>query len=304
MDYRTLQKRMEGVAVVHITPFAADGSIDFEGLRRNVRFLVENGIEIVVTNGNTAEFYSLTLEESRAALEAVVGEVGEKALVVAGIGYDAQTAAEMARHAERTGAHAVMVHNPVHPYMTAPGLKAYFDRIADAVGIGVIPYVRSPQIDIDVLAHVARKPNVVACKYAVNDLQLFGEVVAALPAEETGMAWLCGTAEAWAPFFYAIGARGFTSGLANLLPHMALEMLRALQRGDMRRAMELWHQIRPFEALRSRKNSGLNVSVVKAAMAMLGLPAGGVRPPIAPLSASEDEELRRLLVSWGVLKAA
>lgn len=304
MDYPSLRRQMQGVAVTHITPFDREGAVDLAALRRHVRFLVENGIKIVVTNGNTAEFYALTRDECRQALETVVAEVGSEAVVVAGIGHDPQTAAAMAREAERAGAHAVMVHHPVHPYPVAAGLKDYFDRIAEAVGIGVIPYVRQPVIDIDVLAHVARHANVVACKYAVNDLQLFGEVVTALPADEVGITWMCGTAEAWAPFFFAIGARGFTSGLANVAPSMALEMLSALQAGDAGRVMTLWHKIRPFEALRARKGSGLNVSVVKAAMEMVGMPAGGVRPPSAPLEPQEEAELRQILQRWGLLPAA
>lgn len=304
MDYQSLRRQMQGVAVTHITPFDREGGVDLAALRRHVRFLVAHGIQIIVTNGNTAEFYSLTRDECRRALDAVIEEVGSEAVVVAGIGHDPQTVVEMAREAERAGARAVMVHHPVHPYPVAAGLKEYFDRIAEAVRIGVIPYVRHPVIDIDVLAHVARHPNVIACKYAVNDLQLFGDVVTALPADEVGVTWMCGTAEGWAPFFFAIGARGFTSGLANLAPSMALEMLSALQAGDAAHAMALWHKIRPFEALRARKGSGLNVSVVKAAMEMLGMPAGGVRPPSAPLEPQEEAELRRLLQHWGMLPAA
>ncbi len=304
MDYHALRNRLEGVAVTHITPYTSDGKVDEIQLRRHVRFLVDNGIEILVTNGNTGEFYSLTLDEARRALEAVADEIGSDALLVAGVAHDPQTATSLANHAEGCGAAAVMVHNPVHPYMTAAGLKDYYDGIAESVSLGIIPYVRNGLIDIDVLTHIARHENVVACKYAVNDLQLFGDVVRALPTEESGVAWLCGTAEAWSPFFFAIGARGFTSGLANLAPQMPLEMLAALRGGESDRVMRLWQKIRPFEELRARKSSGLNVSVVKEGMEMLGMSAGGVRPPIAPLTGEERAELRRILQSWGLLAAA
>lgn len=304
MDFKELRARLEGVAVTHITPFAQDGKVDDVQLRHHVRFLVDHGIEILVTNGNTGEFYSLTLDECRHALEVVADEVGSDALLVAGIAHDPQTAVAMAQHAERTGAQAVMVHNPVHPYVVAAGLKDYYDRIAESVGIGIVPYVRNPLIDIDVLSHIARHENMVACKYAINDLQLFGDVVRAIPTDEAQVAWLCGTAEAWAPFYFSVGARGFTSGLANLIPTMPLNMLSALRENDSARVMQLWHEIRPFEALRARKNSGLNVSVVKEGMEMLDMPTGGVRAPIAPLSEEERAELRRILESWGVLAAA
>lgn len=304
MDPKELATRFESVAVIHTTPFGPDGAVDEDGLRRHVRFLVDNGVTTLVSNGNTGEFYSLTLQECYRVLEIVAEEVGSDVLLVAGIGHDPHTVVEMARHAQKTGAEAVMVHNPVHPYLMGEGLKAYFDRIAEAVAIGVIPYVRSAAMDIEVLTHIARHRNVVACKYAINDLQLFGDVVRALPTHQTGITWQCGTAEAWAPFFYTAGARGFTSGLANLAPEMSLDMLAALQRGDRERTMELWHAIRPFEAMRARHNSGLNVSVVKAAMEMVGLPSGGVRPPIAPLGPSERAELAAILEAWGILPEA
>jgi len=113
------------------------------------------------------------------------------------------------------------------------------------------------------------------------------------------LAWLCGIAELWAPFFWVGGARGFTSGLVNVRPALSLRMLQALRAGDHGGALDVWALIKPFEELRARGNNANNVPAVKAALAELGLCGAAVRPPISELSAPELAEVRAILQEWG-----
>ena len=111
-------------------------------------------------------------------------------------------------------------------------------------------------------------PNVVGVKYAVGDVVRFATLVDTFRAGD--LAWICGLAEPWAPFFWVAGATGFTSGLANVEPGLSLEMLRWLRDGDYDGAMGVWRSVKPFEELRARRNSANNVPVVKEALASWG----------------------------------
>jgi 4-hydroxy-tetrahydrodipicolinate synthase len=112
------------------------------------------------------------------------------------------------------------------------------------------------------------------------------------------LTWLAGAAELTAPAFWAVGARGFTSGLANVGPGLALAMLHALRAGDFGAAMKVWEAVRRFEELRLADASADNVSVVKEALAQLGLCRADVRPPSRPLPAGVREEISGILSDW------
>ncbi len=99
----------------------------------------------------------------------------------------------------------------------------------------------------------------------------------------------------WTPFFWLAGARGFTSGLVNVAAGLPLQMLASLQAGDLPAAQAVAARIRPFEAMRARDNGALNVSVIKEALAQLGLGARRVRPPIQELNPAQRAEVAAML---------
>ena len=98
----------------------------------------------------------------------------------------------------------------------------------------------------------------------------------------------------------ACGAQAFTSGLANVSPALALSMLDALRANDFGAAMKAWESVRRFEELRLADSSADNVSVVKEAMAQLGLCRADVRPPSLLLPPGIKQEITRILASWGL----
>jgi 4-hydroxy-tetrahydrodipicolinate synthase len=194
----------------------------------------------------------------------------------------------------------IMVHQPVHPYQAAEGWVAYHAAIADAVPeLGVVLYVRSERVTGgQIRALGERSPNVIGVKYGVKDATQFAAV-----ARDAGLdrfTWLAGLAEPYAPGYWAYGARGFTSGLANVSPSLSLSLLGALRAGDTAGVMDTWELIRPFEDLRAADGSADNVSVVKEALAQLDLCGRDVRPPSRLLPAAERDQVRTILQSWGV----
>ena len=298
MEFSDLVESLCTVIAVPVTPFSRGGELDIIAFRRLVCDLVAGGITAITPNGNTGEFYSLSPNECRKTLEVTIEAAGGRALVVAGVGFDSATAIEMARFSRQAGAGAIMVHQICHPYRTPQGWVSYHQAIAEAVPeLGIVPYVRDNMVNAAMMQHLLGLcPNIVGVKYAVPDSLLFATMVREVGVER--LAWVCGVAESWAPFFWLGGARGFTSGLVNVHATLSLDMLKFLRASDYVGAMRIWSRLKPFEDLRSRHNNCNNVSVIKEAMAQLGLIGRSVRPPISELPECERVEVADILTGW------
>jgi len=280
-----------------VTPFDEEsGAVDLDGVESTAEFLVAGGMRTIVPLGNTGEFYGLTAAERRAVVEATVRTVAGRAAIVVGVGLSPDDAGTAARHAADAGADAVMVHQPANPYTTGAGLRAYYEKVARASSLPLVPYLKTAAIGVDDLVAISDLPSVVGIKHAVNDLPLFASAVER--TRDSSVVWVCGTAETWAPFFFAAGAEGFTSGLVNVTTGLSLGLLEALRQGDRGGVLALWAQIRPFEELRALHGDGFNVSVVKEALRQCGRPAGGVRPPASPVGPEESRTIAALLEAW------
>jgi 4-hydroxy-tetrahydrodipicolinate synthase len=300
VTFESLRAALADVVAIPVTPFAEDGRLDREAHRALLRRLLDGGIRTLTPNGNTGEFYALTPEERRLVTELTVEETGERAAILVGVGHDVPTAVASARHARELGAQMVMVHQPVHPYVSAAGWVDYHRAIAEAVPeLGVVPYIRNAQLPGARLAELADHcPNVIGVKYAVPDAARFAAF-----ARDAGLdrfVWVAGLAEPYAPSYFSAGATGFTSGLVNVAPSVSLNMIEALRAGDYPAAMKVWEQIRRFEELRAENGSANNVTVVKEALASLGLCRRDVRPPSRTLPEAERAEVAAIVAGWSM----
>ncbi|MFF5141164.1 dihydrodipicolinate synthase family protein [Streptomyces sp. NPDC013157] len=298
--FETQRAALADVVAIPVTPFAADGSVDQDALRALLRRLLDGGIRTLTPNGNTGEFYALTLEERRLVTELTLDETGDRAVVLAGVGHDVATAVAAARHARAHGAQMVMVHQPVHPYVSQAGWVDYHRAVAASVPeLGIVPYVRNAQLSGARLAELAGAcPNVIGVKYAVPDAAKFAAF-----ARDAGLdrfVWVAGLAEPYAPSYFSAGATGFTSGLVNVAPAVSLNMIEALRSGDYPAAMKVWEQIRRFEELRAANGSADNVTVVKEALAALGLCRRDVRPPSRQLPEEGRAEVAAIAAGWSL----
>ncbi|MFC9961207.1 dihydrodipicolinate synthase family protein [Streptomyces nigra] len=296
--FESQRAALADVLAIPVTPFAEDGAVDQDAHRALLRRLLDAGVTTLTPNGNTGEYYALTPEERRLVTELTLDEVGDRAAVLVGVGHDVPTAVASARHAAELGAAMIMVHQPVHPYVSQSGWVDYHRAIASAVpGLGVVPYIRNAQLPGARLAELADHcPNVVGVKYAVPDATRFAAF-----ARDAGLdrfVWVAGLAEPYAPSYFSAGATGFTSGLVNVAPAVSLNMIEALRAGDYPAAMKVWEQLRRFEELRAANGSADNVTVVKEALASLGLCRRDVRPPGRTLPEGERAEVAAIAAGW------
>jgi 4-hydroxy-tetrahydrodipicolinate synthase len=288
------------VAVVTVTPFAGPRleAIDDEGLVGNLAHILDRGARLLVAGGNTGEFAALADAEVVEIVRTHVAAARGRARVIAGIGYRLEGAVELGRAAIEAGAEGLMVHHPIHPYASEAGLVTYYEALAEALpGVPLILYVRGPQLTAPGVRRLAAVESIVGVKMGVADADRFGGLVAAAPE----LAWVCGVAERWAVPFWKAGAIGFTSGLANVAPERSLELLDALVANDLPRAEALAQRVRPIEELRAGRGDANNVAVIKAAMDLIGLAGGGLRPPLSALEGDDHAVLVGILRAMEVL---
>jgi 4-hydroxy-tetrahydrodipicolinate synthase len=289
---------LHGISGIHITPYSQDGSLNEALLRQVVGRIADAGIHNIVSGGNTGEFFSLTFEEV-VRLQAVALEaMGSNAVRTAAVGRSLSEAIATGRQAIAAGAEALMIHHPLDPFAAPTAQSTYFLSIAEAATVPVMAYLRSDALPVAELVRIAHHPNVAGIKFATQNLMLLAECIRETTGSPT--VWVCGLAEGWAPAFYAMGARGFTSGLVNVDPTRSLEIWRALDEGRYADARALISPIAAFETLRTGHNNGANVTVVKEALMLEGLDVGAVRLPGLPrLDEADCSKLASILSQLG-----
>ncbi len=280
-----------------VTPMTGDLAVDYDGAARLAEHLItQMRNDGLVISGTTGESPTTSDEEKERLLRAVVEAVGSRATVVAGVGtYDTAHSCELARRAERAGANALLVVTPYYSKPPQAGLVAHFTAVADATGLPVmvydIPGRTGTPIATETLIQLAQHPRIVAVKDAKGDLGAASVVMNA-----TGLAFYCGDDILNLPWL-SVGACGFVSVHAHLVGDRLHEMIDAYLAGEVARALRLHRELLPVYTGMTRTQ---NVITTKAALAMLGLPAGPVRPPLVDATPAEAERLRADLVAGGV----
>jgi 4-hydroxy-tetrahydrodipicolinate synthase len=280
-----------------VTPFAADGSLDADGVQRLATYLVdEQHNDALVISGTGGESPTTTDAEKETLVRLVVEAVGDRAKVVAGAGsnYTAHSV-ELARAAEKAGAHGLLV---VAPYYNKPpqaGLLKHFTAIADATALPVllydVPHRTGLPIANDTLIKAADHPNIVAVKDAKGDLQASSLVLA-----RTDLAYYSGEDASTLPWL-SIGAVGVVGTSTHFTGPQTKEMIEAFERGDNARALALHRQVLPLFTGVFRTAGTI---LVKAGLNAKGLPAGPVRSPLVDATADELAQLRLDAAAAGI----
>lgn len=296
-----IRDRLTGISGILVTPFNDQDRLESAPLRPIVERAVAAGVHILTANGNTGEFYGLTTKEAEHAVHAAGELIHGRLPLVAGIGRALGDALALVKASRAAGASALMVHQPPDPFVAPRGVVAYVQRIAEAgQGLPVVIYLRNDAIGLETIEALCAIPGVVGVKWATPAPM---RLAAAMRRADSSIIWVGGLAETWAPAFYAVGARGFTSGLINVFPSRSLAIHAALEAGDYAKARTLIASIEWFEDLRAEEGNGTNVSVVKAALKLIGNDCGAVRPPGAwPLTPRQQEGLAKRLAAWGIGK--
>jgi 4-hydroxy-tetrahydrodipicolinate synthase len=280
-----------------VTPMRADGSLDLDGAARLATYLVdEQGNDALVINGTTGEAPTTTDAEKEAVLRAVVEAVGDRAHVVAGVGTnDTRHTIELARAAEKAGAHGTLVVTPYYNRPPQDGLYAHFTAVADATGLPMmvydIPVRTGTPIDTETLCRLAEHVRIVAVKDAKGAL-----IETSWVTRRTDLAFYCGDDGLTLPSL-AVGAVGVVGTSTHLTGGQTRQMIEAYESGDVAAALDLHRRLLPLFTGIFRTQG---VILVKAALGLLGLPSGPVRLPMVDASGAQIAQLRSDAAAAGV----
>ncbi len=281
-----------------VTPMTSEGAVDYAGAARLADYLVtQMRNDGLVISGTTGESPTTSDAEKDRLLRTVIGAVGDRAIVVAGVGTnDTAHSCELARQAERAGADALLVVTPYYNKPPQSGLIAHFSKVADSTGLPVmlydIPGRTGLPIATESLLQLAQHPRIVAVKDAKADFGAASLVMAA-----TDLAYYSGDDMVNLPWL-SLGAGGFVSVVAHVVGDRLHEMIDAYLAGDVATALRHHRELLPIYTGIMTRTQG--VIAVKAALALLGLPGGPVRAPLPDATPAEIERLRTDLVAGGV----
>ena len=293
-----LARAITGISGILVAPFDREDRLDAKPLGPVVDRAVTAGIHVLVANGNTGEFYGLALEEAEDFVRMAAQKIDGRVPLLAGIGRSVKDAERLARTSAEAGAAGLMIHQPPDPFAAPRGVSDYVKRVRDAAGLPIVIYLRNDAIGTAAIAELCSIEGVVGVKWATPNPMRLAEAMDAAPDH---IVWVGGLAEVWAPVFYAVGARGFTSGLINVWPQRSMAIFEALEASDYARARDLIAGMREFEAVRAEEMNGTNVTGVKAALALTGNDCGPCRPPSAwPLTAAQHKRLEAFLERAGL----
>jgi len=283
-----------------VTPFDADGAVDYEAFRSLARHLVENGSDGLVVAGTTGESPTLSDDERIELFRVAVDEVGGRATVVAGTGtYSTAHSVHLTELAHEAGVDGLLVVTPYYNKPPPRGIVEHFKAIAAVSDLPIIVYNIPARVVLNLepetIAQLAQIPNVRAVKQANADLEQAERIVA-----EIGLDLYAGDDDLILPFV-RLGGMGGVCVHTHVVGPQVKEMIRRFREGDENGARELEAETQP--ALDILKVQG-NPIAIKAALNLLGHEVGGLRLPLVEANEAERAQIHLCLERLGLLATA
>jgi 4-hydroxy-tetrahydrodipicolinate synthase len=289
---------LEGILVPHITPFTRGGDLDETALRTCVRFWLEGGVSGLVPCGSNGEGPYLSREERKRIIKAVVDEVNGKVPVVAGTGsMSTKETTLFTEDAKDLGADAALVVTPYYFKLSGREMHEHYKTLCEAVDLPIVlysvPKFTSYSLEPNMIQQLASEcKNVVGVKDSGGNI---GTITETIRLVGDRISVLAGTADVILPTLM-LGGKGAVVAVANAFPRMCSELYDAFKRKDLEEASGLQRQVAYLNDVLVKKYNQL--SSIKEAMKLLGLPAGYPRRPALPLKDDEKSDIAKALKAY------
>lgn len=286
---------LDGIFVPHVTPFTREGKFDEEALRICARFWVENGVSGLVPCGSNGEAPYLSREERRKVIKTVVDEVNGKVLVVAGTGsMSTRETILFTKEAKDLGVDAALVVTPFYFKISSREMYEHYKALLEAVDLPVvlynIPKFTGLSLEPTMISQLASEyESVVGVKDSSGSIGTMTEITR-LVGDKISV--LAGVADVTLPTLM-LGGRGAIIAVANVFPKMCSSLYKAFRKGDYEEASRLQRRISYLNEVLVKKHNQL--SAIKEALKLRGLPSGCPRRPALPLIEEEKKDIENVL---------
>ena len=291
---------MRGSIVPVVTPFK-NGALDLDGLAGLIEWQIESGSHGVSVQGTTGEPSSLTLDERKQVIKTAAEVVNKRVPFVAGsASTNHAESIELSRYAQDVGADAVLFISPYYCRPSQEGIYQHFDALSKSVDVPVILYNipgrTAVNIEIDTVARLKEaNDNIIGVKESNKDFEHINRLLHRMGRDflvYSGIELLCYP-------IIAIGGAGFVSATGNLMPGKVASLYNLVQEGKWQEAQDLHYAM---ITLNDAIFMEINPVPVKAALGMMGKISPEVRLPLSPLSDSNREKLRKILIDYKLIE--
>lgn len=289
-----------GAGVAIITPFHADGSVNYEKLDELIQFHCDNGTDSIVICGTTGESSTLTEEEHMDCIKFTIRQTKGRIPVIAGTGSNCtETAIMMSKEAASYGADALLVVTPYYNKATQKGLIAHYTAIANAVPETPIIMYNVPSRTgcniqpATVATLVKNVKNIVGLKAASGDLSQIAKTVSLAGAD---LELYSGNDDQVLPIL-SLGGLGVISVLSNVAPKETHDMVMKFMEGDVAGAAKIQIDAIP---LINALFCEVNPIPVKTALNLMGMNVGPLRMPLCEMEESNKETLIKAMKDFGI----
>ena len=287
-----------GVAIV--TPFHADGSINYDKLEELIDFHCNNGTDSIVICGTTGESATMTEAEHVECIKKAVEFTKGRIPVVAGTGSNATyTAIELSKEAEAAGADGLLIVTPYYNKCTQAGLAAHYTAIAKEVKTPIIMYSVASRTGVNIAPEtvaslVKNVDNIVGVKEASGNISQIAKI---MNLTDGKVDLYSGNDDQIVPIM-SLGGIGVISVLANVAPKETHDICAKYLSGDIKGSAELQLRALPLiDALFSE----VNPIPVKKAMQLMGHEVGALRMPLTELTEGNTEKLAKAMKEFGII---
>lgn len=287
-----------GVAIV--TPFHADGSINYDKLEELIDFHCNNGTDSIVICGTTGESATMTEAEHVECIKKAVEFAKGRIPVVAGTGSNATyTAIELSKEAEAAGADGLLIVTPYYNKCTQQGLAAHYTAIAKEVKTPIIMYSVASRTGVNIAPEtvaslVKNVDNIVGVKEASGNISQIAKI---MNLTDGKVDLYSGNDDQIVPIM-SLGGIGVISVLANVAPKETHDICAKYLAGDVKGSAELQLRALPLvDALFSE----VNPIPVKKAMQLMGHEVGPLRMPLTELTEGNTEKLAKAMKDFGII---
>ena len=282
-----------GSYVAIVTPFNADGSVNFDKLKELVLWHLEQGTDGIVALGTTGESSTMSHEEDDDVARCVIETVNGKIPVICGAGSNStQTQLEKSRRYHDMGADGLLLISPYYNKANDEGMYRHFATVADTVDTPIILYNvpgrTGCSISPSVVARLAKHPNVAGIKEASGNISYTARIAKLLSDD---FCMFSGNDDMIVPVM-SLGGCGVISVWANICPKECHDLVAAFRAGDLKTAQKL--QLDYLDLINTLFCE-VNPIPVKEAMNQMGMDVGGYRLPLCEISREGREKVRRAL---------